>query len=355
MIVLLTGASGFVGLNLCEYLLGRGDTVIAFSKGPMPEEALADFQKLPGTLKVAEGDVLDESDVRAVFNLNAPEKVIHAAAMTPGESTERHQSGEVMATNTRGVINVLDMVWRHGVGRVLHISSGAVYGANGLAQNEIGELRDLRELTEEHPFPLPVSIYAISKYAGERIALRYRELWDMDLLVVRLGTVFGPWEYPTGVRDTLSAPLLASLIAQFGGQTLPSKEAVLAGKGRKDWLYSRDVAEGLAGLLDAPAPAHALYNLGSGKQWEAVAWCDKLAARYPGFQWRLADKAEEVNVDLYGSTERAPMAIGRLREETGFAPRFGLEEAFGDYMEWMEAHRGFFQRLVDEEQSQTSG
>ncbi len=355
MTVLLTGASGFVGLNLCEYLLARGDTVIAFSKGPMPEEALADFEKLPGMLKVVEGDVLDLADVRAVFNLNAPEKVIHAAAMTPGELTERHSSGDVMVTNTLGVINVLDMVWRHGVGRVLHISSGAVYGANGLAQNELVELQNLVELTEDHPFPLPESIYAISKYAGERIALRYRKLWGMDLVVVRLGTVFGPWEYPTGVRDTLSAPLLASMIAQFGGQTILSKEAVLAGKGCKDWLYSRDVAEGLAGLLDAPAPAHALYNLGSGKLWEAAAWCDKLAARYSGFQWRLTDKAEEVNVDLYGSTERAPMAIGRLREETGFVPRFGLEDSFGDFMEWMEAHRGFFQRLVDEEKGQTNG
>lgn len=349
MTILLTGASGFVGLNLCEYLLGRGDTVVAFSMGPMPEEALADFERLPGTLKVAEGDVRDLADVRTVFNLNSPEKVIHAAAMTPGELTERHQSADVMATNTLGVINVLDMVWRHKVGRVLHLSSGAVYGANGRATEE------MEELTEDHPLPLPESAYAISKYAGERIALRYRELWELDLVVARLGTVFGPWEYPTGVRDTLSAPLLTSLLAQFGDQTVPSKEAVLSGTGRKDWLYSRDAAAGLAGLLDAPAPAHALYNLGSGMLWEAAAWCEKLAASYPEFRWRLAENAEEVNVELYGSTERAPLAIGRLREETGFVPRSGLEESFADYLVWMEAHRGFFQRLAEEDKGETGG
>ena len=91
---------------------------------------------------------------------------------------------------------------------------------------------------------MPETVYAISKYAGERIALRYRRIWELDLVAARLGTVFGPWEYETGVRDTFSAPLLASSLVRRGS------DVVLSGEGRKDWLYARDVAGAIAALLD---------------------------------------------------------------------------------------------------------
>ncbi len=316
-----------MGLNLCEKLLASGETVVSFSQGPMPSPALADFARLPGTLRVMEGDVLDREALRRAFSEAAPTRLIHAAAMTPGARSERTDFRRVMETNVVGTVNVLDAAREAGVGRVIHLSSGSVYGANGFATEDTAG-----ELTEEKPLPLPETLYSISKYAGERIALRYREIWGMNLVAARLGAVFGPWEYATGVRDTLSAPLLTSLLAREG------REAVLAGDGRRDWLYARDVSEALAGLLDAPAPNHALFNVASGKVWDATEWCEKLRGRHPSFAWRVAAEGEAANVDLYGSTARAPMAPTRLREETGFAARFGLEEAFSDYMEWMDAH-----------------
>lgn len=326
MTVLITGASGFVGLNLCEHLLARGEKVVAFSMAPMPAPALRDFAALPGVLRVVEGDVSVPSEVETAFREAGAERVIHAAAMTPGGRGEKDNAARVMEVNVVGTANVLEAAWRHGVKRVLHLSSGAVYGENALAAPE---------LDEEHPAPVPNTLYGISKYAGERTALRLRALRRLDLVAVRLGAVYGPWEYPSGVRDTLSAPLLASSLALDGGT------ALLSHQGRRDWLYARDVAAGLARLLDAPAPPHALYNLGSGREWDMSGWCERLGARYPDFSWRIAAGGEEPNVELWGSTRRSPMSTARLREDTGFEARFGLAESFEDYLPWLEAHREF--------------
>ena len=323
MTILVTGATGFVGLNLCEHLLGRGDAVVGFSHRPMPEATKRDFSRLSGNLRMVTGDVLDSEAVRRVFAETSPARVIHAAAMTPGVEAERKVFRRVMETNVVGTVNVLEAAAQQGVGRVLHLSSGAVYGQNAFAAEE---------LTEEHPLPSPETLYALSKYAGEKTALRLRRNWKIDLVAVRLGTVFGPWKYATGVRDTLSAPLLTSQLA------LEGREAVLSGEGRRDWLYARDVAVALAGLLDAPATGHELYNLGSGKVWDMRAWCDKLGSRHPQFSWRIAGQTEKANVDLYGSTLRAPLSTTRLQEETGFRARYGLEEAFTDFMEWVDSH-----------------
>lgn len=322
MTILVTGATGFVGLNLCEHLLSRGDAVVGFSHRPMPEATKRDFSRLSGDLRMVAGDVLDSEAVKRVFAETSPARVIHTAAMTPGVEAEREVFRKVMETNVVGTVNVLEAAARQGVGRVLHLSSGAVYGQNAFAAEE---------LAEEDPPPLPETLYAVSKYAGEKTALRLRRNWKMDLVAVRLGTVFGPWEYATGVRDTLSGPLLTSQLA------LEGKEAVLSGVGRRDWLYARDLAVALAGLLDAPAPRHELYNLGSGKVWDMQAWCDKLRARHPLFSWRIAGQTEEANVELYEPTRRSPLSTSRLREETGFQARYGLEEAFTDFMEWSDS------------------
>lgn len=323
MTILVTGGSGFVGLNLCEHLLGRGETVVSFSHGAMPEAAERDFARLPGTLQAVRGDVLDREALARVFREAKPACLIHGAAMTPGPAAERAAFGKVMETNVLGVVNVLDAARENGVGRIVHLSSGSVYGANAFAAEE---------LAEDHPLPLPESVYSISKYAGERIALRYREIWGLDLVAVRLGAVFGPWEYATGVRDTLSAPLLTSSLAREG------REAVLTGDGRRDWLYARDVAEGVTGLLGTEAPGHGLYNLGSGRVWDIAEWCGMLRERHADFRWRWAGEGEVANVDLYGASLRAPMSARRLQGQTGFLARYGLQEAFSDYMAWLERH-----------------
>ncbi len=115
--------------------------------------------------------------------------------------------------------------------------------------------------------------------------------------------------------------------------------AVLPREGRKDWIYGADVARGILALLDLAQPRHDVYHVSTGKSWSLIDWCRALAARRPGFTYRLADRPGTANVDLHGDRDRPPMAIGRLVEETGFAAQFDLDAALADYLEWTDRHR----------------
>jgi nucleoside-diphosphate-sugar epimerase len=151
------------------------------------------------------------------------------------------------------------------------------------------------------------------------------------MVCARLGTLVGPWERATGVRDNFGTH------SQLARLALAGETAVLTSRPvRRDWVYSRDVAAGLLALLDAPAPQHFVYNLSSGADWNSsvVAWCEALQAAYPAFKCRIADENETPNI-WYTDSDRYPMDIGRINQEFGFRPRFGPREAFADFLDWL--------------------
>jgi nucleoside-diphosphate-sugar epimerase len=336
--VLITGATGFIGVNLAEALLARGDTVVLVSRRSIrpdpatsprgtPPAAFEILSRLPGTLHTVQGDVTDEAAMDRIFAEYQPDKVIHGAAITPGTAREREQARLTSEVNYMGTLSLLEAARRGRVARLIYLSSGAVYGLSAFAAEELDEAATI---------PLPDTIYSISKYAGERLSLRFRRIWDMDVVAARIGTAFGPWEWDTGVRVTLSAILQVTTHAVHG------REAVLPDiVGRKDWVYGRDVADSTLAILDAPKLSHEVYNLGPGVLWTVDDWCARLAAACPGFSHRRAGAGEEPNVS-YGTPDRAPFAIRRLVEDVGYRPRFGLAESFADYMAWIEATPEFW-------------
>jgi UDP-glucose 4-epimerase len=146
-----------------------------------------------------------------------------------------------------------------------------------------------------------------------------------------LGPVVGPFEYETGVRGVMSPPL-QMLRAAAAGQ-----DVTLAWRLAADWVYSRDVAEGVVSLLAAERLTHRLFNVGSGVVTDMLAWGAELARAYPGWRCRLADPGETPSI-VYGlSEERALVATGRLAAETGFTAQYDLPRAVADHVAWQRA------------------
>jgi UDP-glucuronate 4-epimerase len=319
MTILITGASGFVGLNIVEAALSRGEHVVALALDALPVPALQAFATLPGRLDTVTGDVLDATLVEDVFARFRPDRVVPAAALTPGAAQERERAGRTLAVNVLAVAGVLEAAARHGVSRVVYPSSASVYGANAFGPGLLDETATP---------PLPESVYAVTKFAGERLALRYRHLAGLDVVAARVGTVFGPWERDTGVRETLSPHWQILRLAAAG------REIVLPGPGERDWVYARDIAAAILALLDRRGPEPPVVNLGPGSAWPMTAWCAGLAARRPGTRWRLAADPAEANVDYWTARDRAPLANRLLVEQVGYRPRFGLEAALDDYLAW---------------------
>ena len=315
MTVLVTGASGFVGLAVTEALLEAGESVVAFDAAPLPAPAAAMFAALPGALRCVVGDVRDEAAVaRAMAGVD---RMVSAAAITAGAAREAAEPELVIAVNVQAVATVTRLAASAGLRRVIHLSSVAAYGATAQTPGP---------LTEDMPLR-PAALYGITKAAGEAVALRLAALAGLDLAAVRLGSCFGPWEHATGLRDTLS-PQQQILIAIRRGEDI-----VLESDAVRDWLYVRDAAAGVLALLDAPALRHPVYNLGTGRAWPLSAWCDALA---PGLAWRVGP-APHVRT----WNERPVSSIDRLVADTSYRPRFGAAEAAADWL-------GFLHRAGDD-------
>lgn len=319
MTVLITGGAGFVGLNIAERLLARGDAVVALDLEPPPAAAREALLRLPGTLRFERGDIRDAGSIADALRRHQVTTLIHGAAMTAGLERERTQAATIADVNLTGTLNVLAAACRARVTRVVHLSSGAVFGTGGQGQAELREDRDV---------PAPESLYGITKYAAERAALRYRAVHDLDVVVARLGVVFGRWEYDTDVRDTLSIPLLLTRLAQARQQArfcvdLPD-----------DWLYARDAAEAIVALADAGQLPHPLYQLGTGRRWSATAWCDRLSSAFPGFSYAVVGQRSDANVGMHAPAARPPFCVKRLCHDLGFTARFDEALAFSDYLAW---------------------
>lgn len=315
----ITGACGFVGLALAEHLLRRGEVVIGFDRMPLPPAAARAFAALAGRFTLQTGDVRDAGALHDAMAMHRAQRLVTLAAVTADAARERAAPGAIFDVNVGGVIAALTAAAACGVKRVVHASSGSVYGASGNATFAL----------HEDATPLrPEGIYGISKQAAEGTALRLGALNGLDVVVGRLGTCFGPWEADTDVRDTPSALLQIVRLAEHGAPV------VLPRPGLRDWLYVRDAAAGLAALLDHPHLPHATYNVAAGFMGSMVEWCACVEARHPGFTWRLGGEGEQANIDCYAPFDRAPMDIARLRTDTGFAPRFELGAAAADFFDW---------------------
>ena len=311
--ILVTGGAGFVGLNFIEQLHARADRVAVYDVSPPMIEVPAEA-----------GDVTDVEALERAFAKHRPEAVIHLAAITAGPERDAREPRRIAEVNLLGTINVLEAARRHRVQRFVYASTGAIYGAAGIGARE--------PLDEERDRPVPASMYGITKYAAERTCLRLGELWQMDVRVGRLATAFGRWEHATDVRDTISPPTQIARIARRGG------EAVFPSLGATDYIYAPDLASALMAVLDARAPRHRLYHLGTGAAWALPEWCELLAQRCTGFHWRESTREADWNVRPLSPTTRTRFSNRRLVDDLGWRPRFDLAGAADDFVAWLEAY-----------------
>jgi UDP-glucose 4-epimerase len=321
MRILIFGGTGFVGLNIAAALLTRGHAVTLFDRAGLPLAAEQDFARHAGRLTAIQGDITDRRSIEDAIGAGF-EAIILGAAITAGPEREAADPEAILRVNLLAQTPILNAARRGGVGRIVNLSSAAAYGANAFGNTR---------LDEETPCD-PVSLYAVTKFASEKVAARLAALWPCDIISVRLSAVFGPWERATGVRDTLSPQ------AQIFAALQSGREAILPRPGIRDWIYATDVAEAVIMLIEAPKLKHQLYNISTGVEWSALQWGQQLAALHSGFICRLTEPGEAPTVDLHGPADRAPLSVSRLAQEFGWRARFGCADSVADLSLWWRWH-----------------
>ena len=287
----------------------------------MPRAAYQVFAGYAELLTVVQGDVTEPQSVEKMI-AGGFDAIILGAAITAGPAREADDPQSILQVNLLAQLPILMAARRSRVGRIINLSSAAAYGAAAFRH----------ALLDEETACDPVSLYAITKYASEKVAARLAALWQSDIVSVRLSGVFGPWERATGLRDTPSAQMQIVAALQRRG------EAVLSRPGIRDWIYASDVADAVTLLIEAAKPKHGLYNISTGREWSALQWGQELAAFHRGFVCRLAEPGEAPTIDLHSEADRAPLSVSRMEQEFGWRARFGCADSAADLDKWWMHH-----------------
>jgi UDP-glucose 4-epimerase len=231
MRVLITGGAGFVGSNLADRLIARGDRVVVIDNF---ETARRDNLTPNERLTLVEGSIADPDLLNRTFDEHKPEVVVHAAASYKDPD---NWYGDAL-TNVVGTANVVRASERLGVGRLIYLQTALGYGLHPIEQ----------PITLNHPLQPGGSSYAISKTAGEE----YIFLSKLDYISFRLANAYGP--------RNLSGPLPTFF------QRLTSGKPCFVMDTRRDFIYVSDLVEVISLAVDGRG-RRGPYHVSSGKDF----------------------------------------------------------------------------------------
>ncbi len=298
MRALVTGGAGFIGSNLVDALLARGDEVTVLDNLSTGRIANLEDARARGA-ELVEQDIRDAAAVAKLFERVRPDVVFHLAAQI---DVRRSVADPVFdaRVNVEGTINVLEAARGTGVTRFVNTSTGgAIYGEGRILP-----------APEDHPVA-PEAGYGQSKFAAEGYCELYSRLHGLSTVSLRYGNVFGPRQDPLGE---------AGVVAIFCGRLLERSRPTIFGDGRqtRDYVYVGDVVEAnlAAGATDLDGP----INIGRG---EPVSVLDLVTAlgRLEG-----RDLDPDFAPPRPGEVRDIHLDPARARAELDWRPRVGLEE-----------------------------
>lgn len=251
--VLVTGGAGFIGSNVAEYLLNRGDDVVIVDEmndyydTSIKESNLVLLQNLAaklggeGRLAIYRGDICDESFMLDLFETERPEWVCHMAARA-GVRPSIQDPYIYIHSNIRGTTNLMELCHKFGVKNFVFASSSSVYGGSTSTY-----------FSEDENVDNPVSPYAASKKACELLSYTYHHLYKLNVSALRFFTVYGPRGRPDMAPFKFIDRVSRGLeLQQFGD-----------GSSSRDYTFISDIVDGIVLAIDHPHP-YEVFNLGKG-------------------------------------------------------------------------------------------
>lgn len=264
MKILVTGATGKVGSRLARRLAERGNHVRALVR-----DRTRAAQMLDACIDLIDGDLLEPASLEKASA--GSDVVVHCAAFFRGATPE-----QAHATNDRGTQHLARAAQSAGVKRFIFLSTGLVYGSTG------------GRLAREEDACNPTAAYPVSKLAAERYLLK---LEDLDVRILRLPFVYGDGD--PHIQEAI--PVL---------RHFPPAQRMSVG-------HHADVAQAVWRLLEAPSPAHRIYNVVDDEAPDLATLFASVGADPP-------DGADAESARAFD----ALMDGRRIREDLGFRPLF---------------------------------
>ena len=296
----VTGGAGFIGSNLVDALVARGDRVTVIDTLVTGKrENLAGA--IAGGAALETVDVRDADAVGAVFGAADPELVFHLAAQIDVRHSVTRPVDDAQ-TNVVGTINVLEAARRTGVRRIVNTSTGG--GLYGDA--------DVLPTPEDSPIR-PLAPYGQSKLGAEGYCALYTRLHGLSTVSLRYGNVYGPRQDVHGE---------AGVVAIFCGHLIDGTAPTVFGDGgqTRDWVDVADVVA--ANLLAADATITGPVNIGHGQETSVRDLIEALNDVSPDRPLPAPNHSPE----RPGEVRRSCLDVSRARAELGWEARVPLRE-----------------------------
>jgi UDP-glucose 4-epimerase len=298
MRALVTGGAGFIGSNLVDALVERGDEVTALDNFATGKRGNLE-QALAAGAELAEVDLCDAEGVSRVVERARPEVIFHLGAQVDVRKSVADPAWD-SAVNVGGTVNVLSAASAQGVRRVVFASTGgAIYG----------EAKTI-PATEDHPVA-PEAPYGLSKFCAENYCALFTRLHGLSTVALRFGNVYGPRQDPLGE---------AGVVAIFCGRVLDGGRPVIFGDGlqTRDYVHVHDIVS--ANLLAADSDAGGAFNIGRGEQITVIDIVEALAPHAPnGF-------TPDFQPERTGEVRHIALDASRAQSELGWSSKVGIGE-----------------------------
>jgi nucleoside-diphosphate-sugar epimerase len=306
--VMVTGGAGFIGSTLVRELLKEGAKPIVFDLFTSGD--MRNLKGIENKIQVIKGDITDKnfrnilkkSGAEFVFNLAAEPYIPHCY----------NRPLRFFEVNANGALNVLFACKHVGVKRIIQYSTSEVYGSAKYIP-----------MDEAHP-TLPLSTYAVSKLATDRLCYTLHHEQNIPVVILRQFNVYGP-------RET-QPYIIPEIITQLSrGNTLRLGNI----KARRDFTYVEDAARGAIALMRSKGTEGQVFNMGTGLDWSVKKMAEMIGSLMGHKKIKIEiDKARlrPLDVTVLNCNSK------KMRKLTGWSPRVNFKDGLKRTIEDFESH-----------------
>ncbi len=338
--ILVTGAAGFIGCNLCKQLLNNFENIKVVGLDNMndyydvriKEERLASLQTY-SNFTFVKGNLSDKTLIDKLFADHKPQVVVNLAAQA-GVRYSITNPGAYIESNLIGFYNILEACrnsyeqYEGGVQHLVYASSSSVYGSNKKVPYSTDDKVDN-----------PVSLYAATKKSNELMAHAYSKLYNIPSTGLRFFTVYGPAGRPDMAYFGFTNKLVKGDKIQIFNY----------GNCKRDFTYVDDIVEGVVRVMQhapekqtgedgLPVPPYAVYNIGNNSPENLLDFVQILQEEL------VRAGVLPQDYDFEAHKELVPMQPGdvpvtyadttALERDFGFKPATSLRTGLRAFAEW---------------------
>lgn len=317
MKILITGGAGFIGSNLCEALLKKGNRIVCldnFATGKI-ENLLPLLRDYPSDFKLIVGDICNIDDCRRA--IEGMDYVLHEAALgsVPRSIKDPVTTNKV---NIDGFLNMLIAARDAGVKRFVYAASSSTYG-------------DSKQLPKiEDVIGKPLSPYAITKYVNELYADVFARTYGMETIGLRYFNVFGRRQDPFGGY--------AAVIPLFVKKLMAHESPIINGDGEysRDFTYIDNVIQmnSLALTTANPKAVNQIYNTAYGEATTLNQLVDYLKNLLSEYDPVIANVDIIHGPNRLGDIPHSLANIDKAKNLLGYAPKYDIYNGLKEAVKW---------------------